>query len=165
MAFLIPILMKSIFFLTLICFSITVFGQTDTKKQEVKDFGLAVIQKYYDGKCAEVYDCLADVVVAFEGGMRVKKIMFTTEDFCAAQIFNNLKINNYSTYLSNYTPEVLDQQEFESRFKNFWMKLEPGDFYFDGTVKTGKQELFTTGDLARFILRKTTDGKFQIISI
>jgi aminopeptidase C len=65
----------------------------------------------------------------------------------------------------NYTPEILDQQEFESRYKNFWMKLEPGDFYFDGTVKTGKQDLFTTGDLARFILIKTADGKFQIISI
>ena len=162
--------MKAIFFLLSFLGSIAVFAQqdqitSDTKKQEIKNFGLSVIQKYYDGKCAEVYDCLSDVIVAFEGGMQVKKIMFTNDDFCAAQIFNNSKNNNYSTYLSNYTPEVLDQKEFEIRYKNFWMKLEPGDFYFDGTVKTGKQELFTTGDLARFIIRKSTDGKYKIISI
>ena len=44
-----------------------------TDKEQAKNFGLSIVQKFYDGKCTEVYDYLADVVVAFEGGMQVKK--------------------------------------------------------------------------------------------
>jgi hypothetical protein len=42
--------------------------------------------------------------------------------------------------------------------------LEPGDFYFNGCNRTGKKELFASGDMVRFIFRKTADGNFTIIS-
>ena len=64
----------------------------------------------------------------------------------------------------NYSPEIMDHTEFANRFPNFWIKLEPGDFYFNGCNRTGKKELFASGDMVRFIFRKEKDAKFRIIS-
>lgn len=155
--------MKNLFVLMFSLLTCAAFAQA-TDKEQAKNFGLSIVQKFYDGKCTEVYDYLADVVVAFEGGMQVKKIMFNAEDLCEARIFNSSDNNTYSSYLENYSPEIMDHTEFTNRFPNFWIKLEPGDFYFNGCNRTGKKELFASGDMVRFIFRKEKDAKFRIIS-
>ena len=155
--------MKNLFVLLLSMFTFSAFAQV-SDKEKAKDFGLSIIQKFYDGKCTDVYDYLSDVVIAFEGGMQVKKIMFNAEDLCEARIFNSADNNNFTNYLANYSPEIMNHTEFANRFPNFYIKLEPGDFYFNGCNRTGKKELFASGDMVRFIFRKTAEGNFTIIS-
>ena len=155
--------MKNLIVLLFLMLTFSAFAQV-SDKEKAKDFGLSIIQKFYDGKCTDVYDYLSDVVVAFEGGMQVKKIMFNAEDLCEARIFNSADNNTYTNYLANYSPEILDHTEFAKQFPNFWIKLEPGDFYFNGCNRIGNKELFASGDMVRFIFRKNADGKFTIIS-
>jgi len=155
--------MKNLLFFIFSLLAIPVFAQV-SDKDLAREFGLNVVQKFYDGKCTDVYEYLSDVITSFEGGMKVKKIMFTPEDLCEARIFNSADNNTYAAYLENYSPEILDHSEFAAKFPNFWIKLEPGDYYFNGSYRTGKKELLAAGDMVRFIFRKNADGKFTIIS-
>jgi hypothetical protein len=134
--------------------------------QDARTFGLSVIQKHYEGKCAEVFALLDSEIIAFENGARFQKSQFTVTDFCSEDPFNSaITVNDYNTYLANFTTEVLDHTEFAQKFPNFWIQLEPGDFYFNGTVKTGNVEVFKISDMARFILRSAGNGQYVIISI
>jgi hypothetical protein len=138
-----------------------------TQIQEAKNFGLSVIQKYYDAQCPEVYNFLATEIIVFEtGGRPVRKADISAQEFCAVNVFRtDLQENDFTIYSANFTQEVLDHTQFAQRFPNFSFQLQPGDFFFNGTIKTGPVEVFSASDMARFIIRRKGVNQFEIISI
>lgn len=150
-----------------LCLSIsTTFAQAD--RESAKLFGLTIIQSFFDQNCDFMFDNLDQRITSFEGGQEVTITPEMRRSFCTDNPLRPDIPVTYQMYEENYTPTVYDKQELSQKFPKWAsnLNLQPGDFFFDGShpVAAGNTRVFTTGNMARFVLRKI-NGDWKIIAI
>jgi hypothetical protein len=169
--------MRKINLIALFCFLFQMsFAQNTSKSgstiqmvgesEIVKVFGLTVMQNYFQQNCTAVYSMLNDEVISFENGTKFNKSSFTAKDFCSVSPVK--QGFDYASYLQNYQPEVLDYQQFLSRYPDFKtiLPIAEGDYFFNGSAgRKGSTDYFQAADMTRFLVRKDTNGQWKIISM
>ena len=138
-----------------------------TQTTEAKNFGLSLMNAYFNRDCNFIYSKLSNEITVFDGGNKVNKTEFSASDICN-EVSIRTDINaSYNSYLSSYEPEVMTAAEFGTKFPAYQavLQLREGDFYFGGNkLKTGGTEHFLSHDHTRFVLRRTGVNAFQVIS-
>lgn len=150
---------------SLLC-SNTLFAQAD--KQAAKDFGLTVVQSFFDKNCDYMFDHLASSITSFEGGQTIEIKPEMRELFCQdSPLRPDIKVS-YALYEQNYTPTVYNLKEMKAKYPTWVAHLDmrAGDYFFDGALPkaAGHTRLFSAEDMARFLLRKKGDS-WEIVAI
>lgn len=147
--------------------SSTISAPITKEKAKALAFGQDLIKAYFDGNCQIVANSLAAQVIAMESGQQFSISPQLRTDFCKENpIRNDIQVN-YQMYLDSYKAEVMDKEEFASKYpqRQQMYNLQAGDIFFNGAnLLPKKQELFSASDMAMFILRPTSNG-FEIIAI
>lgn len=160
--------MKKLFTLLAFLGLTTNFSFAQNAKAEAKDFGLNVIQSFFDRNCDFMFDHLAPTITSFEGGHQIAITPEQRRLFCSESPLRPDIQVSYQMYQENYNPVVYDHTELAQKFPQWQahLHMQNGDFFFDGSnpVAAGNTRLFRAGDMARFVLRKV-NGDWVIIAI
>jgi thioredoxin-related protein len=137
------------------------------EKQAALNFGKQMIQAYFDQNCSAISDQFAAQMIIMESGATVTVDAQLKQAFCNESPLRQDMQLNFSMYEANYTPEVLDFNEYSTKYPNHMStyNLQAGDYFFNGVnLNNGGTSLFRYSDMATFILRKTATG-FEIIAM
>jgi hypothetical protein len=146
----------------------TISANTSTSSPqlaEAKNFGLSLMKAYFERNCNFVYSKMANEIMVFEGGAKVKKVQFSANDICNEVMLRDDVPVSYDAYLLNYEPEVLSANQFAAKYPAYQnvLQLKEGDFFFGGNkLKSGGTELFMSIDHTRFILKRVGLNTFFI---
>ncbi len=156
--------------LTLICF-FTISSslmKAQTNKQSAENFGISVIQSFFDKNCDFMFDNLDASITSIEGGHSISITPQMRKSFCKESPLRPDMAVTYEMYEQNYAPKIYDMNELAQKFPEWQnhLNLQAGDFFFDGAhpIAAGNTRLFRAGDMARFALRKI-NGDWKIIAI
>lgn len=131
-----------------------------------KNFGVSLVQAFYDNQCSYVFDHLDKTVTSLQGGQQLAINASMRGLFCEDMPIRKDIANSYTKYTEQYQPQVYNHKTFKKQFPT-WAKhipLQPGDFFFDGAHPraAGYTRLFTSENQVRFILRYQ-EGDWVII--
>ena len=156
--------------LTLICFGLFLSGniKAQSDKELAKDFGLSIIQSFFDKNCDYMFDNLDVNITSFEGGQTITITDQMRKLFCSESPLRPDIQVTYAMYEDNYAPQIYNMNELTQKHPEWQahLNLQNGDFFFDGAhpIAAGNTRLFRAGDMARFALRKI-NGDWKIIAI
>lgn len=142
--------------------------QAQGEAAAAQEFGLSLLQAYYDHQCSYIFDHLDQHITTIQGGQKMAIQPAMKALFCEDMPIRKDITNSYSQYQDQYRPKVYDHKEFKKQFP-VWAKhfqLKAGDFFFDGANPraAGHTRLFTSENQARFVLRYQ-EGDWVIIGI
>jgi hypothetical protein len=131
-----------------------------------KEFGVSLVQAFYDNQCSYVFDHLDKKVTSLQGGQELEINESMRGLFCEDMPVRKDISNSYTKYTEQYQPQVYNHKTFKKQFPA-WAKhiqLQPGDFFFDGAHPraAGHTRLFTSEHQVRFIVRYQ-EGNWVII--
>lgn len=161
--------MRHILLLTFgILFYATSGLQAQADAATAQEFGLSLIQAYYDNQCSYVFDHLDKNITTIEGGQNMAIQGSMKGLFCQDMPIRKDIANGYNKYEDQYQPKVYNHKEFKQQFPT-WAKhfqLKAGDFFFDGAhpKAAGHTRLFIAESQARFVLRYQ-EGDWVIIGL
>lgn len=131
-----------------------------------KEFGVSLVQAFYDNQCSYVFDHLDKTVTSLQGGQQLAIRASMRGLFCEDMPIRKDISNSYTKYTEQYLPQVYNHKTFKKQFPA-WAKhiqLKAGDFFFDGAHPraAGHTRLFTSENQVRFVVRYQ-DGDWVII--
>ena len=142
------------------------WAQSD--RDAAKDFGLTIIQSFFDQNCDFMFDHLSTTITSFESGQQISITPETRRLFCADNPLRPDIPVTYQMYQENYAPTVYDKNELSQKFPEWasHLNLQAGDYFFDGAhpIAAGNTRVFRAGDMARFVVRKVNND-WVIIAI
>jgi len=175
----------ALLFVSVIAFGQRTTGLNSTSASSVnqagaaKAFGLSVVKSYFESNCPSVYEKLAQNVYDVKPQILSPSTITSRPitgirktDFCANTPLKD-KTTSWTTYTTNYEPEIVDHTQFPTRyprthqiFLQNGVQLRQGDFFFDGAVlKQNGVNLFNNPSAIQFVVRKNSRNVFEIIMI
>lgn len=140
----------------------------NTASADVKNFGLQVIQGYFDQQCDQNYNLLHREIMSFESGQKFQKSEELKKMYCEDNPLRTDIEVSYQLYLKNYSQIVMTQAQLEAKYPGITasLALQEGDFFFNGATPkaAGATRVFRASDIARFVVRKIK-GEWKIIAI
>lgn len=158
---------KTIILVCSLLFSASLIFAQGTKA-EATDFGLSVVQSFFDRNCDFMFDNLDVSIVSIAGSQTIAITPDKRKLFCSDPPLRPDIEVSYQMYEENYAPKVYNKTELLQKFPQWAanLNLQTGDYFFDGghPVAAGHTRLFKTESIARFVLRKIS-GDWKIIAI
>lgn len=136
----------------------TISGTLDREKQEVKTFGLSVIESYFRQDCDFIWNRFGRSIQSIENG----QVFETTPDL-KTELCNETPIRtditvSYAMYQTNYDQKIYSSAEIATMYPEVHQRLQmqTGDFLFDGSQRktATSTSLFRASDAARFVVRR-----------
>lgn len=144
--------------------SARVYAQGDATG--AKDFGISLVQAFYDNQCSYVFDHLDHTVTSLQGGQQLAINASMSDLFCKDMPIRKDISNSYTKYTEQYQPKVYNHKTFKKQFPAWAnrIQLQPSDFFFDGAHPraAGHTRLFTSENQVRFVIRYQ-EGDWVII--
>lgn len=145
---------------TLVCFVLLFsnFSVAQNDKAAARDFGLSIVQSFFDQNCDFMFDHLDQTILSIEGGQKIDIKEEMRRLFCSESPLRSDITVNYQLYEDNYAPVVYNNTELMQKFPAWanLLNMQPTDYFFDGSnpIAAGNTRLFRAGEMARFVLRK-----------
>ena len=143
-------------------------ASSNSDADQVRTFGMEIIQRYFNNDCNYVFDRLHTTVTSFEGGHSISIGPEVKKAFCSESPLRQDIAVTYQMYLDNYAPEVLTAKQLKIQFPEWHnhLNVQPGDYMFFGSKQkaAGAKRVFTASDMARFLVRKI-NGEWKIIAM
>jgi len=137
-------------------------------KAEATDFGISIIQSFFDRDCDYMFDNLDASITSIEGSQTIAITPDKRKLFCSEPALRPDIQVTYQMYTENYAPKVYNKTELVQAHPKWAanLNLQAGDYFFDGghPIAAGHTRLFKTESMARFVLRKI-NGDWKIIAI
>ena len=133
------------------------------------NFGNSIMKAYANDDCGTVFSALAANIISMESSQSFNKADIPQADFCTEKAFRSDMTIDYSMYTNNYTQKVMTATQVQAAYPKLYaaVGMQEGDFYFNGAQKksASSESLFRASDMAVFVIRKGSNGQWQIIAM
>lgn len=142
-------------------------------EEDILEFGLEVLQTFFDNDKETFYSYLAEETYSLEGGgpYTVEEVRgwFDSDDYLMNQMYTQYSMEEY---LETYEPEILDYKEVDSEYpgiiemlRNLSWDFDDDDYMFRGwETKDGEEGPLWDDPLAFMVTHETGELKFKAFS-